>query len=99
MPLKFINKYHDVVPDDWKLTNEECAYFDAISVSKEDAVDIEYNTTLQSNSENWGKYRIKRITSSAAHKILIQKRNFESLLDFFLTQNLNQNYQVLLEKL
>ena len=81
MALKFINNYHDVVPDDWKLTNAECDYFGTISVSKENAVNIEYDTILQSNRI---KYWINRIASSATQKILIRKRNFESLLDFFL---------------
>ena len=79
MPLKFISKYHDIIPGDWQLTDEECNYFDTIVVSKADAVDIEHDTISQANNSE--KYRKHRITSSDAHKIFIRKRNFKSLLD------------------
>ena len=85
LPLRFINIEHDVVPKHWQLITQECEYFDTIHVTRESCRKLEADTTMQSKSDLWLYNRKDKITASNAHKVLIRKKNFESLLDNFLS--------------
>ncbi len=79
LPLSFIPQEHLAFPTEWDLLEKEVEYFDKMRVSEADSFEMEKETILQSNCTKWHDVRKERITSSNAHKILIRKRNFETL--------------------
>ena len=68
-------------------------FFDRIKVEENDCFDIEQKTILQSNSFVWFNLQRNRLTSSNAHKILIRKRNFETLANKLLKPEMEKNFQ------
>lgn len=88
LPLSFIPQDHVAVPTEWGLLEKEVEYFETIRVSEADSFQIEKETILQSRCVKWHDIRKQRITSSNAHKVLIRKRNFQSLANQILNPKL-----------
>ena len=67
-------------------------FLDSIKVEENDCLAIEQNTILQSNSSAWFNLRRNWITSSNAHKILIRKKNFDTLANEFLKPEMEKKF-------
>ena len=76
---------HESLPTDWGvLTYVERMTLESIFL--ETIVDtqiLERETTGQDKNKLWLTERLKRITSSQAHKVFIRKKNFETLANSF----------------
>ena len=84
LPLKFLTVEEIVIPN-LTFTDEEIKFLECLKVSKIEAKTIEKNTVLQSLCNKWFEMRKHRITSSNAHKVFIRQRNFEALVEVFLS--------------
>ena len=90
-PLRFISEEHDVVPENWVLTEDKTVFLNTIKVTEQNSYVLEQETVKQSLCELW-KISIKnRITSSNAHRVFIRKRNFETLAESLVNLNLESN--------
>ena len=82
IPLSFLSD--EIAPIDWGFkTYRGIMFLDSIKVEENDYFEIEQKIILQSNSSAWFNLRKNQITSSNAHKILIRKKNFDTLADEF----------------
>ena len=84
LPLKFLTVEKIVIPN-LTFTDEEMKFLECLKVSKIEAKTIEKNTVPQSLRNKWFEMRKHRITSSNAHKVFIRQRNFEALVEVFLS--------------
>ena len=83
LPVKIIDKNSPVSPM-WSLSEEEKAYIDSITVTEESCRALEKDTMQQAKSKLWHYSRKRKITSSNAHKVLIRKKGFQTLVPLFL---------------
>ena len=83
LPFSFFQVDCEVIPH-WELSDESKNYIESISVTNEESILLESETVEQASSELWINVRKNKITSSNAFKVLIRKRNFETLIDTFL---------------
>ena len=83
LPFRFFSVNCEIIPD-WELSNESKNYIESITISNKESILLESETVDQASSELWINVCKNKITSSNAHKVLIRKRNFESLVEVFL---------------
>ena len=93
LPFRFFSSNCEIIPD-WNLSDESKNYIQSLELSNEESILLESETVNQASSELWVNVRKDKITSSNAHKVLIRKRNFESLVEVFLNPKATEDLPV-----
>ena len=83
LPTAFIASNNSNLVPNWALNYSEKLALSGFAISEQPSFEIEMHTREQAKSEVWHDIRKNRITSSNAHKVLIRKRCYESLIPLF----------------